>query len=165
MIFGWSSLFIDSQPWSWPPLATTWVNVRVSMPRPQPSPIKSGDGRCSAGSDILVKLPQDSNVQPKLRTRDEKEIWGWEEQDKGTTEKQAPNPDGTALPNIPHLFCNKSKVGGVGEEEEESRAVVSKCVPHSSSMAWELVRNADSWAPCQTSWVRSSGGKVQTPVL
>lgn len=33
----------------------------------------------------------------------------------------------------------------------------SKCGPQTSSISWELVRNANAWLPHQTCWMRNSG--------
>lgn len=38
----------------------------------------------------------------------------------------------------------------------------SKCIPR---ITWEIIRNANAWAPCQTYKLRNSGSGVQAAVL
>lgn len=102
-----------------------------------------------ADVSILLTYPQEVLMHSQ----------GWEQvtcrregQDTGTTEKQAVNPEGVLSLTF-HTFCNKSKVGGAGEEQKNLQWFW-KCVLQTSSISWELVRNSDSWAPFSIPWPR-----------
>lgn len=71
------------------------------------------------------------------------------------------------IPNRQSVCAGTGSFGGNRDRrlfsESKSRSVVPECEPwtRSTGITWKTVKNANSWTPLQTSWIRKSEGGAQ----